>query len=83
MKYEKDLMAAWDEYAIKKSLLEEGKEKGKKEGIKEGFQKGKERKSYEVVRNLITKMGLTDSQVADIAGVTVNFVKKVRKELKK
>ena len=50
---------------------------------KEGLEKGKEVKSYEVVKNLIERMGMTDAQVADIAGVPVTFVKKVRKRLKK
>ena len=50
---------------------------------KEGLEKGKEAKSYEVVKNLIERMGMTDARVADIAGVSVTFVKKVRKKLKK
>jgi ribosomal protein L10 len=46
---------------------------------KEGLEKGK----TEVVKNLILKMAMTDAQAADIAGVPVDFVKKVRKKLKK
>lgn len=37
----------------------------------------------EVVRNLITKLGLADAQAADVAAVSVAFVKKVRASLKK
>jgi hypothetical protein len=37
-------------------------------------QKGK----AEVVRNLITKMGLSDAQAADIAEVDSSFVRQVR-----
>jgi hypothetical protein len=37
-------------------------------------QKGK----AEVVRNLITKMGLSDAQAADIAEVDLSFVREVR-----
>ncbi|TAN20744.1 MAG: hypothetical protein EPN37_00970 [Chitinophagaceae bacterium] len=60
-----------------------GREEGLEEGLEKGLEKGKEVKSYEVVKNLIERMGMTDAQVADIAGVSVTFVKKVRKRLKK
>ena len=71
MKYEKSLMAKWDEYAILKTAREEG------------IEKGVEKKGHEVVKNLILKMGLTDAQAADIAEVSPSFVKKVRRGLKK
>ncbi|TAN01560.1 MAG: hypothetical protein EPN39_01805 [Chitinophagaceae bacterium] len=58
-------------------------ERAKKEGLERGLEKGREAKSYEVVRNLIERMTLTDAQAADIAGVSVDFVKKVRRKLKK
>lgn len=74
MKYEEDLMAAWDEYAIK-----ETQEKEKKAMLEKGREEGK----AEVVRNLITKMSMANEQAADIAGVSVDFVKKVRRKLKK
>ncbi len=67
MKYEKDLMASWDKYAIKQTLLKDGMEKGK----------------AEVVKNLIAKMGLSDAQAAEVAEVSVEFVKNVRRRLKK
>lgn len=38
-------------------------------------------KSHEVVENLIIKLGLSNEQAADIAAVSLSFVKKVRKEL--
>ncbi len=75
MKYEKDLMASWDEYAIKQTLLKEGMEKG----LERGIEKGK----AEVVKNLITKMGLSDVQAAEVAEVSVEFVKNIRRRLKK
>jgi predicted transposase/invertase (TIGR01784 family) len=49
MKYEKDLMASWDEYAIKKTIehdrqmaREEGMKKGRQEGHAEGHAEGLE-----------------------------------------
>ena len=42
-----------------------------------------ESKSYEVVKNLIVKMGLSDEQIADVAEVSLEFVEKVRSVLDK
>ena len=49
-------------------------DRAKKEGLRE--------KSHDVVENLIAKLGLSDEQAADIAEVSVNFVKAVRTKLK-
>jgi hypothetical protein len=46
-----------------------------------GIEKGAERKSEKVVRNLISKLGLSDEQAADIARVDVAFVVRVRNEM--
>ncbi len=54
-------------------------ERARKEGLEKGILKGK----AEVVSNLVLKMGMTDTQAADIAEVSVDFVKKVRRKLKK
>ncbi|TAN14776.1 MAG: hypothetical protein EPN37_11280 [Chitinophagaceae bacterium] len=63
----------------KKEGLEKGRLKGLEEGLEKGILKGK----AEVVSNLLLKMAMTDAQAADIAGVPVEFVKKVRRKLKK
>ena len=70
MKYEKDLMASWDEYAIKKTLREEGREEGA------------EQKSYEVVKNLLSAGEFTVAKIANFANVSESFVRKVKKGLK-
>ncbi len=67
----------------RKEGLEKGLEKGRLKGREEGKAEGKVEGKAEVVSNLIIKMAMTDAQAADIAGVSVDFVKKVRKELKK
>jgi hypothetical protein len=64
-------------------LYKKGQHEGYKEGQHEGYKEGETNKSYEVVRNLIIKMGLSDEQAADISGVSIAFVKKVRAELKR
>ncbi|MBN8788485.1 MAG: hypothetical protein J0I84_15455 [Terrimonas sp.] len=72
---------------IKKIEREEGIEIGMKKGIEKGIQKGMEKGmeqgKQDVIENLITKLGLSDKQVADIAEVPVSFVKKIRAALKK
>lgn len=45
------------------------------------YKKGIEEKSHVVIKNLIEQFGFSDEQVADVAEVSINFVKKVRKQL--
>jgi predicted transposase/invertase (TIGR01784 family) len=78
------------ERARKKGLekgLEEGMEKGLEKGLEKGIKKGRaeglEKGKTEVVKNLLLKMAMTDAQAADIAEVSVDFVKKVRRKIKK
>lgn len=47
----------------------------------EGIKQGAEINSEKVVRNLISKMGVTDEQAADIADVDLAFVARIRKEM--
>ena len=58
-------------------------ERAKKEGLEKGLQKGKAEGKAEVVSNLLLKMAMTGAQAADIAGVAVDSVKKIRRKLKK
>ena len=68
---------------IEEMILERARKEGLEKGLEKGIQKGKAEGKAEVVSNLIIKMGMTDAQAADIAEVSVDFVKKVRKKLKK
>lgn len=52
-------------------------------GRKEGFEQGKNEKEFDIVENLITKLGLNDQQAAEIAEVPLSFVKKIRNTLRK
>jgi len=47
------------------------------------IEKVKAESKAEVIRNLITKLGLPDTQAAEVAEVSVAFVKEVRASLKK
>ena len=58
-----------------------GVEKGEAKGVAKGEARGEAKTEERIVRNLIIKMGLTTEQVADVAGVTVEFVEKVKAEL--
>lgn len=60
-----------------------GEEKGIEKGIEKGEIKGKEQKSRAVVENLIVKLGLSDEQTADVAEVSIDYVKEVRFALNK
>jgi flagellar biosynthesis/type III secretory pathway protein FliH len=65
--------------------IEKGIEQGIEQGLEIGFEKGigegVERTESKVVENLIVKLGLSDQQAADVAGVTVAFVATVREKL--
>ncbi len=52
-------------------------------GKEQGIEQTEVKKSREFVTNLILKLGWSDEQVADIANVTVEFVRDVRSSLKK
>ncbi|HWK08166.1 MAG TPA: Rpn family recombination-promoting nuclease/putative transposase [Puia sp.] len=50
-------------------------------GEREGIEKGEEKKSYEVVKNLLVANKFTVAEIAKLADVTESFVKKVKKSL--
>ena len=98
MLYEKALLDKWTDYSVRKTSeekiktaekkgmekgMEKGIEKGIEKGMQKGIEKGTEQKTREVVKKLISKLGLTDVQISDIAGVSVDYVKKIRLSLKK
>jgi len=57
-------------------------EKAKNTGIQEGIRKGAELSKEQTVKNLITQLDLSDNQIAGIVEVSVDFIKKIRAELK-
>jgi predicted transposase YdaD len=81
MNYERSLMAKWDEYARNESAIEEGLKKGMKEGRIEGRKEGQYEKGVEVVKNLFATGENSIAKIASIAGVTEEFVRKVKESL--
>jgi predicted transposase YdaD len=83
----------WDVVRTQKAFVQDALTKGKQEGLAEGigigigigFEKGigegVEKNATKVVENLIVKLGLSDEQAADVAGVTVAFVAAIRQKL--
>ena len=51
------------------------------EAEKKGIEKGEQKKSLGIVENLLLKLDLPDEEIALIAEVPLDFVKKVRAEL--
>ena len=60
----------------------EGMEKGMEKGIVEGLEKGAAQKSYEVVKKLLSAGKFTIPEIAGFAGVSEDFVRKVKKRRK-
>lgn len=48
---------------------------------REGEQLGEKKKSYTVVKNLLTKLGVSDEKAAEIAEVSIEYVKEIRASL--
>jgi hypothetical protein len=51
--------------------------------VRMGVKKASEEKDTLFVKNLLKKLTLSDEQIVDIAGVSLEFVQKIRKKLKK
>ena len=62
-------------------LLQQREIEGIERGIKTGIKETEARKNHDFVENLIVKLALSDEQAADVAEVSLSFVKKVRKEI--
>ena len=60
----------------------EGMEKGMEKGIVEGLEIGAAQKSYEVVKKLLSAGKFTIPEIAGFAGVSEDFVRKVKKRRK-
>lgn len=64
-------------------IVEMLKERERKAVMEKGIEKGLEEGKAKEVSNLISKLGLSDNQIAEVAEVPVAFVKKIRISLKK
>jgi predicted transposase/invertase (TIGR01784 family) len=67
---------------IREMVLDRAKKEGLEKGREEGLEKGLEKGKTEVVKNLLSSGEFTIAKIANFAGVTEAFVRKVKKELK-
>ena len=73
----------WKEEGLRKGL-EEGRKKGREEGREEGRIEEREKTTHAITINLIQKFpDWSDTQIAELVGVTEQFVQQVRRELAK
>lgn len=70
-----DVMNTFDVYYEKG--IEKGIEEGIEKGIERGIEKGKEEMKKEIVRNLLNSQKFTVTEIANFAGVTESFVRRV------
>jgi predicted transposase/invertase (TIGR01784 family) len=92
--YERNRMIYWENESVMKNALltgekqgiaigeKKGIEIGEKKGMEKGMEKGMDKKSYVVVKNCILR-GYSDEVAAELAEVTLEFVAKVKAQLKK
>ncbi len=64
-------------------IREEGEKLGERRGEKRGEKRGELKGKEIVIENLITKLGLSNEQAADVAEVSAEFVAKIRAKLAK
>jgi flagellar biosynthesis/type III secretory pathway protein FliH len=55
---------------------------GERDGLEKGKTEGEEKKSYEVVKNMLAANKFTIAEIANFANVTESFVRKVKKTIK-
>lgn len=67
---------------VKRQEREQGLQQGLEHGLQQGLQQLEE-KNYKVVANLIQQLGLDDQSAAEVAEVSVDFVRKVRAGLER
>jgi hypothetical protein len=63
-------------------VIEVVKRQEREQGLQQGLQQLEE-KNYKVVANLIQQLGLDDQSAAEVAEVSVDFVRKVRAGLER
>ncbi|MDF2476063.1 MAG: hypothetical protein K0S24_1546 [Sphingobacterium sp.] len=71
--YNVSLKCKWDAEAVRQHQ-EQALDFARQEGLAQGITA----KSIEVVENLLSKLELSDGEIADLAKVSVEFVKKIR-----
>lgn len=67
----------------KDPFYEKGKIEGKLEGKAEGIAEGIEEKSREIVINLLKNTSFTDEKIALLSAVSLDFIREIRKSIKK
>ena len=73
------------ENLFKKERLEgmlAGRQEGRQEGLQESLQEGEHMKAEQIARNLISRTEMNDQVIAEIAGLTVDEVSRLRSEVK-
>jgi len=74
---DRDMLAENLENLVKKERLE-----GMLAGRQEGRQEGEHMKAEQIAHNLINRTEMDDQMIAEIAGLTVNEVSRLRSEIK-
>lgn len=88
MTYDMSLKKKWDEYSIKETAFNDGKqegievgkregmEAGKREGMEVGMEKGRLEERFTIARELL-KMGLPITKIAETTGLTEEEISKI------
>ena len=61
--------------------IEEGLERGLEQGLEQGLAKGHLERNTAFVQNLLRKTKFTQKEIAELAGVTIEFVREIKRKL--
>ncbi|WP_104381207.1 hypothetical protein [Sphingobacterium sp. HMA12] len=84
--YNVSLRNKWDAESIRSSqeeLLKRAREKAMAEGRAEGEAKGKAEGKAEVIKKLLSLNKFSNSEIAELSNVTVEFVNGIQEEIAK
>lgn len=68
-------------HIVKEEAEGYGKEKGLEQGLEQGIAKGHLERDTQFVQNLLRKTKFTQREIAQLAGVTIEFVKEIKRTL--
>lgn len=67
---------------IEELVIDLAEKRGEIRGEQIGEASGETRNQEKVVRNMITKLGLTDAQIVAATEASINYIKKIRASIK-
>ena len=79
MAYDRSLKKKWDEYSIKETAFNDGKQEGIEEGKLKGIAEGSKQKAIDIAHKLL-KLGLPLPQIAATTGLNEEEIEELSRK---